>query len=373
MVVSEKRVFLSGFALVLLIAAVLGGCSGLPWSKSKDKAELPEGRTVYIEDLEESKGINRPASPEKEPPRTPPAEPKPETPRETQGEKKEVGTRVGLTPSAPPDLTFSPVKKARGLKRKICVLDVQGAKGFSGEKYAELAALRLYQELERSQKAVLVDKAVLRQALEGKGIESEELTEPQGMKTAHQLLGIQAFLVVSIADLDVTSSPPVGDSGEKSSMASARLERRFIDASTGNLLRTFIGKNPAFTSVATGLHSDDRSIAKAIDDTISQVLDGVLRYLDFLEWSSTVARVEDGKVYVQAGRLTGLRPGVTLDVYEPGEEIINPVTKFSLGWTTGRRRGKVVVTGLFGVDAAIAEPVNGAGFMPNDIVKISRE
>lgn len=372
MVVSEKRVFLSGFALVLLIASVLGGCSWLPWSKSKDKAELPEGRTVYIEDLEESKGINRPASPEKERPKAPSAEPKPETPQEPQ-EKKEVGTRAALTPSAPPDLTFSPVKKARGLKRKICVLDAQGAKGFSGEKYAELAALRLYQELERSQKAVLLDKAVLKQALEGEGMESAALTEPQGMKAAHQLLGIQAFLVASIADLDVTSSPPVGDSGEKSSMASARLELRFIDASTGNLLRTFIGKNLAFTSVATGLHSDDRSIAKAIDYTISQVLDGVLRYLDFLEWSSTVARVEDGKVYVQAGRLTGLQPGITLDVYEPGEEIINPVTKFSLGWTTGRRRGKVVVTGLFGVDAAIAEPLNGAGFMPNDIVKIPRE
>ncbi len=372
MAISGKRFVLSGIVLVLLIAVATAGCSRLPWSKSKDEASLPEGRTVYVEDLEKGKGSDRPPLREKEPPKAPLAETKPETPQEPQ-EKKEGVERVVGVPSAPADLTFSPVKRLTGLKRKICIVDLEDEKAPAGQKYGELAALRFRQELERSGKAVLVDKALIHQALEGEGMQPGDLSEPHAIKRMHQLLGIQAFIGVSITDLDVKSSPPVGDSGEKSSMASARLELRLIDASTGNLLRTFIGKNPPFTSVATGLHSDDQSIAKAIDYTITQVFDGVLRYLDFLEWYSTVARVEDGKVYLQAGRLTGLQPGVTLDVYEPGEEIINPVTKFSLGWTTGERRGKVVVTSLFGVDAAIAEPINGAGFMPNDIVKIPQE
>ena len=370
MAVSGKRIFLSG--LFFLIGLTIAGCSRLPWSKSKDEASLPEGRTVYVEDLEKGKGSDRPPPREKEPPKAPPAELKPETPREPQ-EKKEGLESVAVATPAPADLTFSAVRRPAGLKRKICIVDLKDEKTSAGQKYGELAALRFRQELERSEKAILVDKALVRQALEGEGMQRGDVTEPHAMKRVHQLLGIQAFIGVSITDLDVTSSPPVGDSGEKSSMASARLELRLIDASTGNLLRTFIGKNPPFTSVATGLHSNDQSTAKAIDYTVAQVFDGVLRYLDFLEWSSTVARVENGKVYIHAGRLTGLQPGVTLDVYEPGEEIINPVTKFSLGWTTGERRGKVVVTSLFGVDAAIAEPVNGAGFMPNDIVKIPQE
>jgi len=214
---------------------------------------------------------------------------------------------------------------------------------------------------------------VVWKAVAGEGIEPQGLTEPHAMKKAHQLLGIQAFVTSSISHLQVTSSPSVGDSGIKSSMASARIELRLIDASTGNLLRTFVEKNPSFTSVATGLHSDHQSILRAIDYDLGRVVDGMLRYFDFLEWSSTVAKVQDGKVYIHAGRLTGLQVGAVLDVYEPGEEIVNPITRFSLGWTTGERKGKVIVTHLFGVDASIAKPLNGAGFRANDIVKIPQQ
>jgi len=239
-----------------------------------------------------------------------------------------------------------------------------------GEKYGELAGLRLLQELENAQRAVLVDKEVVLEAMAREGVEPQGLLDPQAIKEAHRLLGIQAFIAGSISNLQVASSPPVGDSGIKSSMASVRIELRLFDASTSNLLRTFIGKNPSFTAVETGLHSDHRSVLKAIDYGIGQVVDGMLRYLDFLEWSTTVTRVEDGRVYVNAGRLTGLRVGNILEVYEPGQEVINPITNISLGWTTGKQKGKLLVTHLFGVDGSVAEPINGAGFMANDIVKI---
>ncbi len=370
MAVSMRRFFPMGFVVSLLGAMLIIGCSRLPWSKSKDKEALPEGRTVIIENLEQGKGINAPPQSDKTPQKSPADEEKRQTPPEIERGK---GEKIALAPTAPADLTFSAVKSLKGLKRKICVVDFEDRTGVQAEKYGELAALRLIQELEKKQKAVLVDKEVVLEALAGEGIEPDGLTGLHAMKKAHQLLGIQAFITSSISDLQVASSPPVGDEGIKSSMASARVELRLIDASTGNLLRTFVEKNPSFTSVTTGLHSDRRSILRAIDYDVARVVDGMLRYLDFLEWSSTVAKVEDGKVYIHAGRLTGLRVGAVLDVYEPGEEIINPITEVSLGWTTGERKGKVTVTRIFGVDASIAKPINGLGFTPNDIVKIPQE
>jgi hypothetical protein len=369
-----KRFFPMGFVPVLLGTMMIVGCSRLPWSKSEDKKEtLPEGKTVYIDDLEQSKGINKPDRPDEEPQKAPAQEAKPETTQRPKGKEQEGTRKIARTPLPPADVTFSPVKSLATLKRKISILDLEEKTGLQGEKYGELAALRLYGELERTHKAVLVDKEVLSETLASAGIEPEDLLKPHAMKEAHQLLGIQAFITVSVSDIHVTSSPPVGDSGVKSSMATLRLELRLIDASTGNLLRAFIGRNPSFTSVSTGLHSHHRSVVKALDYNIAQVTDGLFRYLDFLEWSSTVARVENGKVYIHAGRLTGLRVGAILEVYEPGEEIINPITKFSLGWTTGQRKGKVVVTSLFGVDASVAEPLNGAGFSANDIVKTPQQ
>jgi len=361
--VYKKQAFATVCGLGLLGTLLMASCSRLPWSKSKEEEPFPEGKTVYIDNLERSKGINRPAQSEKSPLEAPTQKGITETPPEI---KKEGGEKIALAPTAPADLTFSP---AKSLKRKICVVSFEDRAASQEERYGELAALKLFQELENTQRAVLVDKELVLEALAREGIEPEGLLEPHAMKKAHQLLGIQAFITGSISDIRVASSPPVGDRGIKSSTASARIELRLYDASTANLLRTFIGKNPSFTTVETGLHSGGRSILKAIDYGVGRVVDGMLRYLDFLEWSSTVARVEGEKVYINAGRLTGLQVGNILDVYEPGEEVINPVTKFSLGWTTGERKGKVMVSHLFGVDGSIAKPINGTGFTANDIVK----
>ena len=369
MAVSKRRASSTVCALCMLGAMLIVGCSSLPWSKPEEKEALPEGKTVYIDNLEKSEAVKRPGQADKKPLKAPADEGKTDAFPEIKRGDREEGEKIALAPASPPDLTFSPVK---GLKRKICVVDFEDRTGPQMEKYGELAALRLFQELETTQRVVLVDREVVREALARERIEPEGLLEPHAMKRAHQLLGIQAFIAGSISDLHVASSAPVGESGIKSSMASARIELRLIDASTANLLRTFIAKNPSFTSVETGLHSDHRSILKAIDYDMGQVVDGMLRYLDFLEWSSTVARVEHEKVYINSGRLTGLRVGDILDVYEPGEEIINPITQFSLGWTTGERKGRVMVTHLFGVDASIAKPINGAGFTADDIIKIPK-
>jgi len=372
MAVLEKRLILTGCVPVLLATMVVVGCSRLPWSKSKGEEALPEGKTVYIDDLGKGKGGEAPARSEERRPTPPASKVERKIPERTKGEEEGAKEGIALAPTGPPDLTFSSVKTI-ALKRKVCVVDFEDRTAPGEENYGELAALRIYQELERTRKAALVDKELVLKALAAEGIEPEGLLQPHAIKRAHQILGIQAFITGSVSDLQLKSSPPVGDSDIRSSMASVRLEIRLIDASTGNLLRTFIGKNPSFTSVATGLHSNRRSILKAVDSNIAQVMDGMLRYLDFLEWFSTVARVQDGKVYINAGRLTGLRVGNVLDVYEPGEEITNPITKFSLGWTTGALKGKVIITNLFGVDGSVAEPVNGVGFTENDIVKIPQQ
>jgi hypothetical protein len=367
MTTSGKGTFPRTFVIVLTGMVLFAGCSWLPWSKSKKEEPLPQGKTVYIEDLERSKGVTKPPESRKGPVKPPADEVKTQAPPEAKGQEKEAGEKIALATPPPADLTFSPV---RALRRKVCLANFEDRTAHQGEKYGELSGLRLLQELEKGQKAVLVDKEVVLEAMAREGVAPKELLDPQAMKEAHRLLGIQAFIGGSISNLQVTSSPPVGDSGIKSSMASVRIELRLFDASTSNLLRTFVGKNPSYTTVETGLHSDHRSVLKAIDYGIGQAVDGLLRYLDFLEWSATVTRVEDGRVYVNAGRLTGLRVGNILEVYEPGQEVINPITNISLGWTTGKQKGKVLVTNLFGVDGSVAEPINGVGFRANDIVKI---
>jgi len=88
-----------------------------------------------------------------------------------------------------------------------------------------------------------------------------------------------------------------------------------------------------------------------------------------LDWTSTIAKIEGENLYINAGKLSGLRIGDTLEIFGPGKEIIHPTTKISLGWTMGKLKGAIKITELFGVDAAIGKIVQGNGFSPNDVAK----
>ena len=88
-----------------------------------------------------------------------------------------------------------------------------------------------------------------------------------------------------------------------------------------------------------------------------------------MDWTTTIAKIEGENIYLNAGKLSGVRIGDTLEVFEPGKEIFNPTTNLSLGWTTGKLKGAIKVTNLFGVDAAVGQVVQGAGFSSNDVVK----
>jgi hypothetical protein len=118
-----------------------------------------------------------------------------------------------------------------------------------------------------------------------------------------------------------------------------------------------------------GEYSRGKAVIKAIDFGLDDILEGFLRQLDLLDWTTTIARVDGEKVYLNAGKLSGLRIGDTLEVFEPGKEIFHPTTNLSLGWTTGKLKGAIKVTDLFGVDASIGQMAQGAGLSSNDVVK----
>jgi hypothetical protein len=172
-----------------------------------------------------------------------------------------------------------------------------------------------------------------------------------------------------VTDVSILSSKASETSEEEVSFATAKVDIRLIDASTGNLLKSFIGRSPIFGTKETGEYSRSKAVLKAIDFSLDEILEGFLRQLDLLDWTTTIAKIEGDHLYVNAGKLSGLRIGDTLEIFEPGKEIIHPATKFSLGWTTGKSKGAIQVIDLFGVDAAIGKVVQGQGFSLNDVVK----
>ena len=358
--VRKRKEFLLGSAFLVVSLLLLVSCSSLPFiGKKEEKPRLPEPKTVTIEGMENVKGVDPPKS------ETPPIrKPSPQPP--TVLKESELKTASpSLRPYSPSGLPFFQA----GFKRKVSILEFENKTTYKEERIGDAVSKRLSDKLEATQRVVIVDRTVVSEMLEREGFNSGNPFDLPALKAAHLSLGIQAFVMGTVTDVSVLSSKAGETSDEEVSYATAKLEIRLIDSSTGNLLRTFIGRSPIFGTKETGEDSRGKAVMKAIDLGLEDVLEGFFRQLDLLEWTTTIANIEGENLYLNAGRLSGLRIGDTLEVFEPGKEIIHASTKVSLGWTTGRPRGDIKVSELFGVDAAIAKVIQGQGFSPHDVVK----
>jgi hypothetical protein len=82
---------------------------------------------------------------------------------------------------------------------------------------------------------------------------------------------------------------------------------------------------------------------KRIDPGIERIFEEALKSILSLEWHARIASTEQEKIFINAGRLSGLEKGETLEVYAPGAQIIDAATKMPLGRIRGNYKGEIQV------------------------------
>ena len=362
---SHRENCLNCLVIATLVVFLLTSCnSNIPiiGKKKEEPTAKTDAQTVTVDGMETVKGVNPPkaetSSPAKKPVPPPPSVP-PKTGRESQTASAPTRPFYGSP------LPFFPV----GFKKKVAILDFENKTTYQDEKIGEITAKIFSDKIDATQRVIIADKAVIADLLQRQGTKIESLLDPSVMKLAHQSVGVQAFTLGMVTDVSLLASKATETSDEEVSFATSKIEVRLIDASTGNPLRTFIGRSPIFGTKESGENSRGKAVTRAIELSLDEILEGFIRQLDLLDWSTTVAKIEGDNLYLNAGKLSGLRIGDVFEIYEPGKEIIHPTTKLSLGWTTGQLKGALKITELFGVDAAEGQIVQGKGFNVNDIVK----
>jgi curli biogenesis system outer membrane secretion channel CsgG len=355
--IQNKKLMVTFFIFLMAFLFILNSCSVFGGKKKEDKASA--GKTVTVEGMETIKGVN--PTKEETSASKKPAAPATLPRKETEAKVASASPRPLYSPSLP---IFQV-----GFRKKVAILDFENSTTYKEEKIGEAVAKKLSDKLEATQRVVTLDKTVVSEMLKREGFKFEKLSDPAVMKRSHQSLGIQAFALGTVTDVSLLSSKASETSDEEVAFATSKVEIRLVDASTGNLLKTFIGRSPIFGTKESGEYSRGKAVLKAIDFGLDDVLDGFLRQLDLLDWTTSIARIDGENIYLNAGKLSGIRIGDTLEVFEAGKEIFHPNTNLSLGWTSGRMKGAVRVTDLFGVDAAIAKSVEGSGFRSDDVVR----
>ncbi len=261
-----------------------------------------------------------------------------------------------------PALTFSyPSPK---MKRRVIVLPLDDQTNYKNEHLGDLATQRLVSKLESTGAIISVDPTTL--DLTGK------ITDPKNMKALSEIYGVQAVVAGTLSDVYTSTSKVEGKDDRETSFAVSRITLSIYNTDTGILLRTLSGRNPVYLTREKGEMSPEKAKVRAIDLAIELMAEDVLRPVLTLDWRARVGSLEQDKVFLTAGRLSGLEKGDLLEVYTPGRAVVDAKTQKPLGTTKGQFKGEVEVVELFGVDAASAKVKSGGGFAATDLVYLKK-
>jgi hypothetical protein len=284
-----------------------------------------------------------------------------------QGQPQVVYAQPGLlsgTPIVTGSLAPSFTYPSPRMKRRILVLPLADQTNYPDEHLNELATKSIRRRLESTGTIICVDP----QSIDIKG----DIFTPQVMNSLNQLYGVQAVLKGTLSDVYITTSRADSRDEREVSMALARISLEIYDTETGRIIRALSARNPFSLSREQGDMSPEKAKIKAIDLATELLADDLLRALLNLDWHARIASIENDKIYLNAGRLSGLEKGDILEVYSPGDQVIDKTTNLPLGRTKGNYKGEIEVLEVFGVDASWGKAKKAASFAPTDLAYLKK-
>jgi hypothetical protein len=246
------------------------------------------------------------------------------------------------------------------LKRKVVLAYIDDRTAQADETYGDWMAEKLAREVsQRSPQILFVDYQSIREFLAREGYVSPNLEDPKVLRFINQAFGIHALLVGHLSGPYVFTTR-TEDQGEMAK-AILKIEMSILDTLSGKTIETLYGMNPVIASREKGNFSEDKAKIKAIDLAISDLSKSLSRELDNLDWFCRVAKVEGEEIYINAGKLTGLKIGDVMEVFRSNGFEEKPDLK-----------GKIQISTFFGIDASMGRLIDGKKPDVNDILKLAK-
>jgi len=246
------------------------------------------------------------------------------------------------------------------LKKKVVVAHFDDRTTSADETFGDWLSEKLIKEMiQRAPQTLFIDYQMVKEFLEKSELTPLELELPKASRVLSEVFGIQAIVLGEITGPYVFTTKGTKDQ-EGTSTAIIKIEMKIIDTLSGKILKTISAQNPIFPTKEKGTFSDEKAKEKAFDLTINDLSRSLSRELDRLDWFCRVAKVEGEEVYINAGKLSGLRVGDVMEVIRFG--------------SLGEKReitGKIQISALFGMDASIGKLIQGEKPNEEDILKLA--
>lgn len=277
--------------------------------------------------------------------------------------KESPATSIKQSPSLEEEaLIVSPSKRTLpGLKKKVVITYFDDRTTGGEEMFGDWVAEKLMKEVNRRTLQVLfTDYQMAKEFLEKKGFDLKDLETPKAIQLLNEVFGVHALVVGQLSGPYVFTTKTTKDQ-EGTASAIIKIDMRLVDTFSGKTLKNLSASNPIIATKEKGSFSEEKAKVKAIDLTIADLGRSLARELDSIDWFCRIAKVEGEEVYINAGRLTGLKVGDVMEVFRPGGS-----------GERGEVKGKIQISAFFGIDASMGRLIQGKNPDVNDILKLAK-
>lgn len=263
-------------------------------------------------------------------------------------------------------------------KKRVLVLPFIDQSAHQSLKIADISRQALVQYLSRTGKVIVIDNhefpkdfgsflvgqqydlESLAQVASGMGISS--ILEGQILEIKARKLGDQVGILRQIrARVDATI---------RLRMVAARNGKEIFNNVRSATVESATTRFASYPNSDSKLYEDPQLIRDVVTKAFLGTVYDIVRGSDKQTWQGRVALVKGERIYINAGRISGLQVGDILKVSESGEEVFDTETGALIGQVPGRMKGTVEIISFFGKDGSIGAIHSGSGFREDDRVEL---
>ncbi len=280
-------------------------------------------------------------------------------------------------PQAKNDNSTNRLERLKQPKKKVLVLSFWNDTPVGDASLGDFAGEELKRELYLSRRVVYPSDqsatSVTKDFVDGDRVQIAQLVK-EGRRQ-----GVNSVVIGRISKIIFRQErEEVGILRESQSAVAVDIEMKIFDVNSGREVygvkrsgMAEITSRVVFDQDATSSKEARNEVAKqAIHDAVMKLVPDAVTAMDKMDWQGRVAKIIGNKVYVNAGKSSGLLSGDILKVMSAGEDIIDPVTKAFLGRSEGSLKGTLEVTEFIGDDSAMTYIHTGGNFQEGDVVRL---
>lgn len=281
-------------------------------------------------------------------------------------------TQQGKRPRRNPRQYFS------GVKKKVALLTFFNEAPYGGDDLGITATEELRRELSRTGEFIIdpLAKKIFgnsKQIYTGGGVKLVQLSRKA------KVAGLNFVLFGRIMEARIREkTDEIGVVRETKSYTESKVEIRIFDVNSNKEIYTETIKGFADDSTFRFFNQDRETrltyrrelLRYAVRVAVRKSVPKIIGISAKLDWIGRVARIIGNKIYINAGRNSGIQISDILKVVTEGQEVFDPETGALIGVSKGEVKGTVEIIDYFGPDGAIAILHSGGSVLEGDFVQL---